>query len=290
MSSTAHPQGVAIAIALALATLTPARAAPAARPQRVMSLNACTDQLVLMLLPPERIVSVTYLAPDAAPSPEWARKARAVGVNHGLAEEVLAQKPDLVIGAALSASQARGLARAAGLRVLDVDAAESFEDIRRVTRQIAEAAGESARGEALIGRMDADLALLKRTEPRQRLRAIGWDGAGRVPGRGSLFDAILTAAGGVNLGAGEGAFEKSVNLEQLLALNPRPDLLLYAAAGADGPTLRSEAVLHPVIAQAYAGRRIAVPDYRCGTPQAAAQALTLRLEMQRAMRQTGARP
>jgi hypothetical protein len=81
-----------------------------------------------------------------------------------------------------------------------------------------------------------------------------------------------------------------MDLEQLLALNPRPDLLLYASADADGPTLQSEAGLHSVIAQAYGRRRIAVPDYLCGTPEAAAQALALRLRMRRAVSAPGVRP
>ena len=50
-------------------------------------------------------------------------------------------------------------------------------------------------------RMDATLMQLARHPLPQTIRVAGWDGGGAVPGRGSLFDAILTAAGGVNIAA-----------------------------------------------------------------------------------------
>jgi iron complex transport system substrate-binding protein len=250
-----------------------------AKPQRVMSLNACTDQLVLLIAPPERIRSVSYLAARSAATAQLRQLALKTPVNHGLAEEILAQAPDLVIAGPYTSLPAQRLARRSGARVIDIDAADSVEDIRRITRQVAGALGEPARGEALIQRMDAQLAALDRTRPARPMRAIGWNGAGRVPGKHSLFDAILTAAGGVNLGAGGGAFERSLDLEQLLALRPRPDLLLYTAADQTAPTLKTAAVQHPVLRQAYNGRRLAVPDYACGTPQIADQASALRQQM-----------
>jgi len=249
------------------------------KPQRVMSLNACTDQLVLLIASPERIRSVSYLAARSAATAQIRQLAQKTPVNHGLAEEILAEAPDLVIAGPYTSLPAQQLARRSGVRVLDVDAAHSVADIRRITRQVAGALGEPARGEALIRRMDAQLAVLDRTRPARPIRAIGWNGAGRVPGKQSLFDAVLTAAGGVNLGAGRGAFEQNLDLEQLLALRPRPDLLLYTAADQTAPTLETAAVQHPILRQTYGGRRLAVPDYACGTPQIADQALALRQQM-----------
>lgn len=270
--------GVAIALAGS------ARAAP---PVRVMSLNACTDQLVMMLLPPDRISSVTYLAEGAAVTPALAKEAAALRINHGLSEEILAQKPDLVIAGPFTTPAARKLAKQAGMALLVVDYAESFDDIRRTTRQVAKAVGEEARGEALLQHMDIALSELERTKPGVSIKAVAWDGSGRVPGAHSLFNEILEAAGGVNLGAQAGRSMGTVDLEQLLALKAQPDVLLYAVAGKAQPSLQTAAVQHPVLAHAYAHRRLAIPEYSCGTPQAADQALALRQAMRRAL---GARP
>ncbi len=246
-----------------------------------MSLNQCADQLVLSLLPPGRIASVTYRAGVGAVSPEIAAKAKGVAVNHGLAEEVAAQAPDLIVGGLYTTPAARRLARKAGVPVIDLDAAESFADIRRITRQVAVAVGEPTRGEALIAAMDAELAELARTAPVRPLAVIAWNGSGRVPGGRSLFNDILTAAGAVNLAASDARFETSFDLEQLLALRPQPDLLLYGAAAVTAPGPQGEAARHPVLARAYGDRRIAYPEaaYQCGAPQAAQAARALRQAM-----------
>lgn len=258
-------------------------------PQRVMSMNACTDQLVMMLLPLNRISSVTYLAQDAAVTPQLADKISKARVNHGLSEEMLAEKPDLVLVGPYTTAPALRLATQAGTRMIVVRAADTFDDIRRTTRQVAKAVGEPARGEALIHQMDAGLAELKRTAPPRQIRAVMWDG-GRSPSKRSLFNAILTAAGGVNPGAGETGFDASMDLEQVLALDPQPDLLLYGASSTKKPTLASSIIQHPVLRRRYADRRLAVPEYQCGTPAAADQAMALRLQMLRALNHASLRP
>src|SRR5262249_10027333 len=80
------------AIGCALGPTVPAQAAP----QRIVSMNLCTDQLALMLVDRSRIVSISFLGADPAESP-LAAMAKGVPINHGLAEEVIAQKPDLVL-------------------------------------------------------------------------------------------------------------------------------------------------------------------------------------------------
>ena len=68
----------------------------AAAPQRIMSLNICTDQLLLALAPEKRIASLTFLAREKQPLRYWPQAAR-IPVNYGSAEDVLAVRPDLVL-------------------------------------------------------------------------------------------------------------------------------------------------------------------------------------------------
>src|ERR1700760_2769575 len=76
----------ALVMVVASALVGGAATAQAAAPQRVMSLNLCTDQLLLQLLPPERIASVTYLSRERSNAYRVA-EAQRVPMNHGLAEE-----------------------------------------------------------------------------------------------------------------------------------------------------------------------------------------------------------
>jgi iron complex transport system substrate-binding protein len=271
-----------------IATLTAAialgGAAAAARPQHIMSLNLCTDELLLDLVPPERIASVTYLSRSPENSYRWPAAAR-VPVNRGSAEEVLAENPDLVLAGTYTTTPARLLLRRIGTPMVEVPPANSFAEIRDVTRMVARAVGEPARGEALIARMDDTLRTLAATRPTRTIRVAAWNGAGGVPGRGTLFDSILTAAGGVNIGATtEGAEDGRFGLERLLFA--QPDILVYGSEGRAAPSLRTDADQHPLLLKTFAHRRITYPEvlYSCGVPESADAAKALRAGLLRAMR------
>src|SRR5688500_14449568 len=92
------------AAGLTLLACSLARATPA--PQRVMSLNACTDVLLLRLLPHERIASVTFLTHESRDASLRALAA-GVGSNRGAAEEVLSVSPDLVLAGQYTTPAAR---------------------------------------------------------------------------------------------------------------------------------------------------------------------------------------
>jgi iron complex transport system substrate-binding protein len=240
-----------------------------------MSTNVCTDLLLLQLAPKARIASVTFMAPDGART-LFPGAAAGIPLNHGAAEDVVNLKPDLILDSGLSSPLVRTLARRVGARVVDVKDANNFQDIRDSLRQVGEAVGERARAEALIARMDATLADLAAHPPRRRLRVVAWSGGSAVPGKGSLTDAIITAAGAVNIAARPGVAESSFGVEELLAANP--DALLFGGATLGQPSLLSDEGQHRVVRRLYAGRRIAYNDitHTCGLPQSADSARDLR--------------
>jgi len=250
---------------------------------RVMTLNMCADQLVLALLPPERITSVTYISHRSSDS-DLAAKAARVGINFGQAEEVFEQAPDLVITGEFSTPAVRAVLRRADYPLYEMPNADNFNAIRDNTRKLAALLGVSARGEELIAEMDATLAALARAAPRTPITVVAWDGSGLSPGKGTLFDEILRAAGGVNLATSvSDAPLVSFDMEELLAA--RPDLIAYGDAYLDTPSLRYAPLKHPAIESLYRNRQIRYPEtrYVCGLPQAAEAALSLRAAMTEAM-------
>jgi iron complex transport system substrate-binding protein len=274
---------VAVALALPGATC---RASDDRKPRHVMSLNLCTDQLLLQLLPPQRISSVTYISRLPGYSFLTAQ-ANAVPINYASAEEVLREHPDLVVAGTTSTTAIRALLKKVAIPLVEVPPAENFDEIRKVTRLVAHAVGEDAGGEALISHMDATLGELAAGAPTKIIVA-GWDGAGNVPAKGTLFDTILTAAGGVNVVAGiktdivYGQFT-AFDLEQLVAM--RPDVLAYGRSRAGALDLASQTLQHPIVRKLYAGRQITYPEtlYNCGLPQSADAARDLRRAMLAAM-------
>ncbi|HCB76676.1 MAG TPA: ABC transporter substrate-binding protein [Sphingomonas bacterium] len=249
-----------------------------AEPLRVMSVNQCTDQIVLALLPPERIASVSWLSRDPAGSLMASAAAR-VPVNHGQAEEVLAEAPDLVVAGSFTTPALRGMLKRIGWPMIEVDHASSFDDIRRTVRQVAAAVGEPARGEALIAGMDARLAeAARRSVDHPRVAA--WDGSGFGAASGTLYDAVLTAAGARNVVREMGGYSYGrPDIETLLKLDP--DLIVQGAAVRAGGSLGDEITNHRVVRERWKGRTLRIPQayYVCGTPMIGEAVLRLQAEM-----------
>lgn len=255
----------------------PATAAQGPTPRHVMSINLCADQLLLDLLPPERITSVTYLSrqPNESYLSEAAWK---VGINYGGAEEVVQQRPDLVIAGLYTTADTRALLKSVGIALLELPPANSFQDIRDVTRALGRAVGATERAESLIQHMDATLAQLAATAPASPITVVGLEG-GSVPGAGTLFNAIVQAAGAANLGAAPGLLGSRFDAEQLLLAHP--DLLAFGDASIAAPALHNSTITAPVVQRLYAGREIVYPEllYSCGLPQTADAAVQIRQMM-----------
>lgn len=258
-------------VAGAVLCIAPIHPAGAQAPQRVMSLNICTDQLLLALAPERRIASVTFMVREPQPLRYWPVAGR-VPVNHGSAEEVLAAKPDLVLTGPFISPLTRSLLEKSGAKILQVPLAESFEQIRAVTRQVAFALHAEARGEVLVAQMDEDLRTLAKNRPAKPIRVAQWGNGGYVPGQSGLFGAMLGVMGAQSITLDDAFYD----VEGLLA--GKPDALIFADTYAGMPTLRAEQDGHPALRQKYPRLSYAT-FYGCGVPQLAAAALKLQGEL-----------
>jgi len=132
--------------------------------------------------------------------------------------------------------------RAAGIPVVVVSAERSIEKIGPLTKQVAQALGVDAAGEALAQRTAESIDQVKQTitqalpnEPDQRLRMAflyvrGGAGIYYIFGKDSGTDSLIEALGGVDV-AGEVGWAglQPVTDEGLIAMNP--DLILMMTKG-----------------------------------------------------------
>src|SRR3546814_21060735 len=88
-------------------------------------MNVCTDQLVMQIARPERIVSLSFLSRDPQVS-AMAAEAAVFPVNHGLAEEILPLRPDLVVAGSYTPRPTVPLLRRLGVPVLALAAETSI--------------------------------------------------------------------------------------------------------------------------------------------------------------------
>jgi iron complex transport system substrate-binding protein len=228
---------------------------------RVVSLNLCTDQL-LVLLAPEKVAALTPLARD--PSLSFvAPQAAHLPVVRASAEAVLALHPDLILAASYAARNSVGLLEEEGASVLRVDLPHDFAGIRQQTRALAAVLGVPQRADALLAAMDARLAGASRTD--RTLRALAWEPRGLTAGPGSLMDAVLRSAGLLNMSDG-----RHVGLEALL--RDPPDVLVVPQTP-EFPSLATAMLDHPALAGLH--RRAIPPSLTICAGPFTAQAVAL---------------
>ncbi|SOB93664.1 ABC transporter substrate-binding protein [Rhodobacter maris] len=250
-------------LAAALWLAGPGLADPAA-PQRVVSINLCTDQLALMLAAPGQLRALTRLAQDPESS-VMAARARSYRINHGRAEEVYLEKPDLVLAGRYTASATVTMLRGLGIRVETFAPAESFAELRASILRMGALLGREAEAARIERRFAENLARLQRPSRGAPPVAATWAAHGYMAGSASLTGEIITAAGFRPLarliGHGAGGF---MPLEALVMADP--DLVILSRA--DPAPAHSEAVLdHPALT-ALTGRAAVMQDrdWICGLP------------------------
>jgi iron complex transport system substrate-binding protein len=254
------PQILRRCLILALCIAAPS-AAMAAAPRRIVSLNLCADQLLLALADPGQIAALTQYARDPDMSAGAAR-AMTLPISQGRTEDVLALDPDLILAnpglrrATLAALDERTY------RIVELPSAESYPAIVAQIRTVAEAVGHPERGDALIARMDADLARLPRL--RSGRVAAYYQRRGYLTGTGTLIDDLMRRVGLRNLATVLGKPPLSrVGIEEMVVAHP--DYLIVENATDRVADQGTEMLHHPALADI---RRLHLPEAWtvCGGP------------------------
>lgn len=256
-----------IAAAIAISVTLPVRAEPAG-PQRIVSLNLCADQLLLDLVPRERIAGLSFLASDPSMS-VMHETARGLPALQGSAEEILALNPDLIVAGEYSTPATVDLLRRLGRRVVIVPMASSFEEIRAAVRVVAEAVGDADRGTTAIAAFDQSLNAVRQSLTGPRRTAVAMQVNSLASGPGSLVDEVLDAAGYENVARthklGRGG---SLPLERLV-ITP-PDLIVLANSGDDFRTVLGDNLRHPSFVRLTGSQmsvHLPMSQWLCGTPR-----------------------
>lgn len=217
--------------------------------RRVASVNVGTDEILLSLLPPERILAVTPLADDPDISSVTGLAKMVKGRVTMEAERILALEPDLLIVPPYTRREVLAQLEEGGMEILRIPDCHTLDDIRAHLRFLGEALGEPERAEALVAEMDGVLAeVRRRTEGLSRPRVLFVGTNGDTMGRGTNFDLLVEAAGGINVAAEAGIVGRGpIPVEKALALDP--DIILVSGyrrgAKAKGMGVRPELAADP---------------------------------------------
>jgi iron complex transport system substrate-binding protein len=229
--------------AISLAALSAPEAAAA--PQRVASLNLCTDELLLLLAEPKQILSVTHLGQTAAETPLW-RSALRYRRNDGSLLSVAEWRPDLVLTMGGGGRDPARLARRLGIGIVDLPYPTRLADIKTAVTTVAGALGRVERGRRIV----AAIARLEAGAPAAAADAVWLGGGGRSVAPTGLAAEWMRLAG---LRQRPLAGDR-IGLEQLLV---RPPAVLVRSDYRAGQYSGEQRWLaHPLAAHARPGRSV----------------------------------
>jgi iron complex transport system substrate-binding protein len=249
------PALIAAVIALSL----PGAIASAANLPRLVSMNVCTDQLVLKLADPEQILGLSRFSRDGWQGPAATDVFRYPLLSGG-AEDVLLIKPDIVVASAFDKRATRELLKAKGLRLAELAVPRTLDEARQQIREAGDITGHPDRAAREIARLDAALARARSAVAERHYRVLPLSRRGWVAGSDSFVGSLLgetglrSAAG--DLGFASGGF---ASLEAIVKL--RPDFIVVSQAGNFARDDGQAFLLHPALERFYPmDKRIVIPE------------------------------
>jgi iron complex transport system substrate-binding protein len=193
-----------------------------AAPRRIVSLSLNADEILLDLVPPDRIAALTIYVDDPATSAASTLAARVPGRVSGEPESLLALAPDLVIASAYTRPETLALVEGAGVPIIGSGAHATLDDMLRAITTLGDAVGEPERARALVDDARARIDAVRATRRGPRPRVLLWDG-GYTYGAGTMEDDLVRVAGGDNVAA---SIQGAAALTEEAALALAPDVVL----------------------------------------------------------------
>jgi iron complex transport system substrate-binding protein len=247
-----------LALAVAALALSASVASSAGVP-RIVSMNVCTDQLLIAFADPEQILGLSRFSGEGF-QPFAASEAHRFHVLSGGAEDVLVLKPDLVLASLFDKRSTRELLRDHGLHLAEFSVPRTMDEVRAQIRAMGELVGHPERAAAQIARLDNATAQAREAASSRHYRVLPLSRRGWVEGRDSFINSLLAAAGLSNaageLGLGTGGY---ASLEAIISL--KPDILVVSQAGDRAEDEGAAFLLHPALERFYpVQKRIVIPE------------------------------
>lgn len=233
------------------------------KPQRIVSQTLATDEFLLEICAPERILALNTIVDDETYSNAVEKAKLISGRVTSDAEQILQLKPDLIFIASYSKAEMVELLKLSQNAVFRFGNFDSIEDIKQNLRITGFAIGEDRRAEQLIEQMEREISEIKLRIPKdKRVRVMSYGQSGYTSGAVTTFDDMLKTIGAINVTAEKGftGFPK-ISAEQLIEWNP--DVIVTGAERDAIAETRESLLKDPAVRATNAGKNrhiIVVPN------------------------------
>ena len=198
------------------------------KPQRILTVSAGTDELMLGLVEPERMAAINESLADREHTniPWVCDRIPTVIPRSPSVEQIAALRPDLVVVTPWMSRENIDAIRELNVPVLVCKSAATMEDIHDNIRLYAAAVGEVERGEKLIGMMEEKLAEIRakveKVPEEKKHKSIALISIMvNYGGAGCTFDELCRYTDSINAKAAAGnRMGQEMTKEQLVAANP----------------------------------------------------------------------
>lgn len=197
----------------------------ASPPMRIASGTVASDEILWSILSKagktEKLQAVSTLSDsgDVSHLTPWVKTIP--GRVGGSPEHILSVKPDLVIMASFNRPELIKNIQSLGMSVWIMQEVRSFITLKDRIRQLGELIHERPAAEMVISEFEAELAVIRKKFREPPARVIGLNPDRTVWGSETLFDDILSAAGGQNILRSHGIKGwPRISSEFLAALSP----------------------------------------------------------------------
>ena len=210
---------------------------------KVVSLNVCTDQFLMLLADDSQIISLSEISTDILSS-AMAAEASNYRQNNSGAEEVYLLQPDIVLAGIYTAKATVNMLESLNIRVEKFEPASTVDQIILNMQRTGELLGHTDRAKLLITNFESRLAELT-SGIKNKPRAALYYANGYTTGENTLAGQILDLAGFSNI-ASEVDIHWGGTLPLELLIMSKPDVVI---TGTTYPgSSRSEEILkHPAL-------------------------------------------
>lgn len=200
------------------------------KPKKVSSLTLGMDEMLLEMVSEDRVVGLSGKSADNEAVSNVASKASKFPKIENNIEILLAQKPDLVIGASWVKAEFLKQLKDNNITYYGYKTPTTIEEQKQIILDLAKILGEDEKGQDIVNDMNTRIGVVKeeiKKSSAKNVKVMAYNMHGSTNGDKTIFNDIVKEIGAVNVSTEAGLQGVSkISKEKIIELNPEVIILM----------------------------------------------------------------